>query len=303
MTLDRSAGSDIPLGTLPDLDSLRLLVLIADAGSIGAAATLLGVSQPSASKRIRVLERRFGVALLERNTHGSSLTDAGRTICEWSRTVLAATRSLVIGADAMRINAATRLSTAASQTIAEYLFPHWLATLSIRDAHPLVALKVANSHAVVELVRAHEVQLGFIESPSVPRDLSSRTVAADRLVAVVAPTHPWARRRTAVAAAELAATRLVLREAGSGTRATLERALSGAPRDFLELDSNAAVKVVVAGGTGVAILSTLAVASELADGRLVEVPTTGLDLRRSLRAVWPKGRRLIGAASDFLSIV
>src|SRR6266511_5108278 len=77
-----------------------------------------------------------------------------------------------------------------------------------------------------------------------------------------------------------------------GQTCALPIALSGAPRDFLELDSNAAVKVVVAGGTGVAILSTLAVASELADGRLVEVPTTGLDLRRSLRAVWPKGRRL-----------
>jgi DNA-binding transcriptional LysR family regulator len=161
---------------------------------------------------------------------------------------------------------------------------------------------VANSETVVELVRAHEVELGFIEAPSVPRDLASRTVALDRLVVVAAPGHPWTRRRAPVTGAALLATRLVLREAGSGTRATLERALPGTPSDYLELDSNAAVKVMVAGGTGVAVLSTLAVAGELADGRLVEIPITGLDLNRSLRAVWPRGRRLIGAASEFLGV-
>lgn len=287
---------------LPDLDSLQLLVLVAESGSIGAAAATLNVSQPSASKRIRQLERELGVALLERGTRGSVLTEQGRTITDWARAVTAAAQTLVVGARAMRYSQAARLRTAASQTIAEYLFPHWLAALSQHDAHPSVALRVANSAGVIDLVREHQVELGFIESPAAPRDLASRTVAADRLVVVVAPAHPWARRRSAVTAAELVHTRLVLREAGSGTRATLERALPTAPRDYLELDSNAAVKVIVAGGTGVAVLSTLAVAGELADGRLVEVATVGLDLGRSLRAVWPRGRRLLGAASEFLAI-
>ncbi|UQX88753.1 LysR family transcriptional regulator [Jatrophihabitans telluris] len=288
---------------MPDLESLRLLVLIADAGSIGAAATVLGVSQPAASKRIRYLERELGLALLERQARGSTLTDQGRTVTDWARNVLAATQTLLVGARAMQHSGAARLTTAASQTVAEYLFPHWLAALSRTDAHPSVALRVANSARVIELVRNHDVELGFIESPSVPRDLAGRTVATDRLVVVVAPSHPWSRRRTPVGATDLLDNRLVLREAGSGTRATLERVLPGAPQDYLELDSNAAVKVVVASGTGVAVLSALAVAGELADGRLVEVATSGLDLRRPLRAVWPRGRRLLGAAAEFLAII
>jgi molybdate transport repressor ModE-like protein len=294
----------IPLAAerLPALDSIRLLVLIADHGSIGAAASQLGLSQPSASKRIRLLERELGVALLERGARGSVLTDQGRTITDWGRSVLAAAHTLVVGAQAMRTSTAARLSTAASQTIAEYLFPHWLAEMSRRDAHHSVALRVANSGAVVNLVREHQVELGFIEAPTVPRDLASRTVATDRLVVVTSPSHRWSRRRTPVTADELLSTRLVLREAGSGTRATLERVLPAPPGDYLELDSNAAVKVMVAGGAGIAVLSTLAVAGELADGRLVELPTAGLDLRRSLRAIWPRGRRLLGAASEFLAV-
>jgi DNA-binding transcriptional LysR family regulator len=284
---------------LPDIVSLRLLVLIADLGSIGAGAAAAGVSQPSASKRIRLLEQHLGIALLERGARGSQLTEHGRTVTGWARAVVEAARTLVVGARALHAGAAGGVSTAASQTIAEYLFPHWLAKL--RDQSISVRLRVVNSAGVIELVRARDVELGFVETPIVPRDLASHVVATDRLVVVVAPGHPLARRRSPVSARELAATRLVMREGGSGTRATLERALRGQTQTYLELDSNAAVKVIVSSGTGAAVLSTLAVAAELADGRLVEVPTRDLDLRRPLRAVWPRGRRLVGAAAEFLA--
>lgn len=289
---------------LPDLDSLRLLVLVGDLGSIGAAAGAAGISQPSASKRIRLLEHSLGVALLDRDRQGSRLTDHGRTITDWARAVVGAAHTLVVGARALRSDARSRLATAASQTVAEYLFPHWLATLSHRDRQLSVSLRVLNSAGVIELVRDHAVELGFIESPGVPRDLASRVVAVDRLVVVVGPSHPWARRRRALVMTDLASALLVVREGGSGTRATLERAIGPLPEGHLELDSNAAVKIVVAGGRGAAVLSTLAVAGELADGRLVEVPVDAdaLDLRRQLRAVWPRGQRLIGAAAEFLAI-
>jgi hypothetical protein len=46
------------------------------------------------------------------------------------------------------------------------------------------------------------------------------------------------------------------------------------------------------------VLSSLAVAAELAAGTLRAVPVTGVDLTRTLRAVWTEGRRLTGAALD-----
>lgn len=284
---------------LPDLDSLALLVAIAELGSIGAAAAAAGISQPSASKRIRALERRLGVALLDRGPQGSQLTEHGRTVVDWARTVVDSARTLVVGAHALRADAAAEVATAASQTIAEYVVPQWLARMRERSVQ--VRLRVTNSAGVIDLVRSHDVQIGFVEAPAAPRDLTSQVVAKDRLVVVVAPSHPLARRRIPVPASDLAAMPLVMREGGSGTRATLERALDGAARTFLELDSNAAVKVFVASGGGVAVLSALAVAGELADGRLVEVPTTGVDLCRSLRAVWLRGRPLVGAAAELLA--
>jgi DNA-binding transcriptional LysR family regulator len=286
-----------------DLDALRIMVLVADLGSISAAARAENISQPSASKRIRVLERQLRVELLERRTRGAVLTEHGRMVTDWCRAVVDAADALVTGSRALAADAGQRLRIAASQTVAEYLVPSWLNEFRRRDERASVNLRVTNSQGVIAALRAREIELGFVETPTVPGDLRSRTVATDRLVLVAAPEHPLARRRRALTPMQLAAVPLASREPGSGTREALRRALG---RDMappaVELDSNAAVKVLATSAAHPAVLSELAVTGELRDGRLVEVPTSGVDLHRALRAVWRPGGRLRGPAGQFLAV-
>ncbi|MFI6480671.1 LysR family transcriptional regulator [Nonomuraea sp. NPDC050663] len=288
----------------PDLDSLKLLVDVGELGSLGQAARAAGIAQPSASKRLARLERRLGLPLLERTPRGSTLTAEGRMVAGWASSVLAAARELMRGAAAVRHGEAAHLRVAASMTVAEYLVPRWLAEFQEREPDVQVGLDVANSAEVIARVLAGEVELGFVEGPSVPEGLTSRVVGTDRLAVVVAEGHPWTRRRTALRGVELAATPLVVRERGSGTRDTLDRAFNGfhqaSPR--LELGSNSAVKGAAQAGAAPAVLSTYAVEAELATGRLVEVPLTGVNLVRALRAVWRRGRALTGPAATLLAI-
>lgn len=103
---------------------------------------------------------------------------------------------------------------------------------------------------------------------------------------------------------ELAEMPLVSREDGSGTRETLRRALGAqVAGPAIELDSNAAVKVLVTSGDHAAVISELAVAGEVCDGRLVEVPLADVDLTRSLHAVWRRGGRRPRPARAFLAMV
>lgn len=293
------------MAAAPDLESLRLLVLIGEWGSMGKAAAELGVAQPSASKRLSTLERRLGLTLVDRTRRGSSLTPAGRVVCGWAERVLKELNGLTTGAEALRTKRNAELRIAASMTVAEHLAPMWIGEL--REAHPqlYVGLQVTNSETVAELVRTGDVDLGFVETPAAPTGLSTRRVATDRLVVVVAPAHPWARRRRPLSTAELVTVPLVVRERGSGTRETVDRALlragAGQVVPLLELGSAAAIRSAVIAGTGPAAMSELAVASDLAEGRLVEVTVVGLDLRRTLRAVWPAGRRLIGPAAELVA--
>jgi DNA-binding transcriptional LysR family regulator len=287
-----------------DLESLRLLVLVGERGSLTSAAVELGMSQPAASKRMSMLERRLGLSLVERSRRGSVLTASGELVAGWARRVLDELAVLQDGVELLRRQASAQMIVAASLTVAEHLLPAWLGEMRRSDPDSRVGLQVMNSTRVCEAVRDGTADLGFIESPDVLPGLRSCAVARDRLVLVVAPGHPWARRRRPVEASELAGTALLVREQGSGTRDTVERALAtcgaqvAAP--LLELGSSAAIRSAVLAGAGPALLSELVIAEDLVRRTLVEVPLAGVDLRRTLRAVWRATVRPTGQAATLL---
>ncbi|MFI6365786.1 LysR family transcriptional regulator [Nocardia sp. NPDC050630] len=291
---------------VPDLAALDLLVSVIELGSLGRAAQAHGISQPSASSRIRYLEKLVGMPVLERTTLGSRPTPAGALIAEWARGVVDAAKQLDAGIDTLRVERDSQLRVAASQTIAEYLFPGWLMTLRTRAPDTAIALQSGNSVEVAQAVLDGKDDIGFIESPRNFRGLESHIVARDQLVVVVDPQHRWARQGS-VDLAELARTALIQRELGSGTRTWFENAVARAipgwePTVALELSSTTAIKTAVASGAGPAVLSSLAVAPEIAAGTLVSPTVNGLDLTRALRAVWPAGHRLTGPARDLYTI-
>lgn len=290
---------------VPDLDSLQLLLRVAETGSLGRAAQQHGISQPAVSARMQAIERLVGFPLLTRSARGSTLTPSGALVAEWARGVLTAAEVLQAGIGSLRSERATRLRVAASLTVAEHLLPAWLVRLAATHPDTAVSLTATNSTEVASSVLGGAADLGFVEGPDLSDGLEELVVGRDRLVLVVAPGHPWSRRRTPVDAADLAATRLVHREPTSGTRTSLQRALAAfeplaAP--LLELSTSTAVRSAVAAGAGPAVLSDLAVRDDIAAGRLVAVAVRGVDLTRRLRAVWPAGTRLSPAAADLLRL-
>ncbi|MFV3486826.1 LysR substrate-binding domain-containing protein, partial [Mycobacterium tuberculosis] len=112
-----------------------------------------------------------------------------------------------------------------------------------------------------------------------------------------------------VSARELAQTPLVTREPNSGIRDSLTAALRDTLGEdmqqappVLELSSAAAVRAAVLAGAGPAAMSRLAIADDLAFGRLLAVDIPALNLRRQLRAIWVGGRTPpAGAIRDLLS--
>jgi DNA-binding transcriptional LysR family regulator len=284
-----------------------LLLSVARLGSLGLAAAEHGISQPAASTRIRRLERQLGVPLIERSPRGSHLTPDGELVAGWAQAAVDAAAALDAGVTSLRAHSDAVLRVAASMTVAEYLLPGWLTVLRARDPRTAIALTAGNSAEVAAAVLDGRADLGFVEGPDQPPGLASHQVSADRLTVVVAPGHRWDRRRSGITAAELAATPLVAREPGSGTRRYFEQALS-ARGDWdrvppvAELSSTTAIKSAVAAGIGPAVLSSLAVAPELAAGTLRAVKVTDLDLSRRLLAVWAAGRQLIGPAADLRTI-
>jgi DNA-binding transcriptional LysR family regulator len=289
--------------SFPELASLDLFVSVIELGSVSRAAEAHGIAQPSASSRIKHLERQLGMQLLDRGPGGSTPTDAGVVVAGWADTILRAAHELEVGLSAFRAEQTGRLRISASFTIAEYLLPQWLDRFSRDHPRDSVALEVANSTTVIDRLRHGAADLGFIETPSELTGLNEQIVGHDELVTVVAPSHPWATRGS-VPVEALAATPLVMREAGSGTREALEQALRdlglGKPSAVLELGSTSAVRAAVVHGNAPTVISRLAVAAELSTDQLIEIQVPDLRIGRDLRAVWPSGSGLPTLAQALL---
>lgn len=287
---------------VPEIGHLKLLIAVADYGSLGGAARAMTIAQPNASRTLSRLERQLGLSLVERSTTGSTLTDDGHKVVAWARHVVDTAECLVAGAHSLRQETQQYLSVSASMTVAEYLVPHWLAQFRKSSPDVQVNIAVHNSRDVFEQVTSGAGYVGFVETPHVPEGLRMLEVGTDRLVVVVSPAHPWARRENPVTRRDLASTPLVLREPGSGTRHALELHLSGTPMvaPALEFSSNAAVRIAAETGVAPAVLSDLAVRSAVDAGRLVEVPVMGSEMTRTFHAVWRS--HLPKPATDLLRI-
>lgn len=275
----------------PDIGALRALALIAESGSISAASSMLGLSQQAASLRVRSLEQELGVPLLVRSARGSRLTEAGELVVGWARPVLDAANGFGAAVAALREGRGNSLRIAASLTIAEHLLPGWIARWrGLQGPSGATAtLTAANSSAVIAALRSGDVDLGFVETPELPSDLSAATVGRDRIEVVVATSHPWAGRT--VSPAELAATPMVHRERGSGTRLAFERALAAAGHP-LEVEPAAVhettlgARSAVMAGVAPGALSVLAVRDDIRGGRLARVAVAGLEITRPLTTLW-----------------
>ena len=295
---------DVDMTGWPDLRELEVLVEIEERGGISAAARHLKMAQPNASRAISGLEAQLGLILIRRTSRGAELTLEGAQVADRARAVLSSTEILLDGVNSLKNVNSAKLSIAASMTVADHLIPHWLGHFNRSHPEVKVAFAVHNSTDVFAGVRSGQFDIGFVESPEESASLAETIVGHDRMSVVVAPDHPWAKRRVPLSIEELAHTPLVVREEGSGTRVTLDRFLApyNPVAPLMELQSNAAVRISVRSGIGPAVLSYLAVQEYLRADELVAIPVSGMNLIRNFRAIWNGSLRLSGAKESMVAI-
>lgn len=285
---------DVPAAPTANLDLLVVLAVIARERSFTRAASVLGISQPSISARMRRLEQRLGEPVFERLGRGVRLTPTGEALRPAAERALA----LAQDADQLWIGLGTQqrgfVRVAASTTVAGYVLPTAIARF--RRRHPDVDLdvRVGNTADVAQQVATGELPWGLVEGPVDTINLVARTFLEDDVILVVPPRHPWARRRR-IAPQELEASDFLGREAGSGTGEIYEAALAAHGvrlRPRARIAHSRAIVAAVAAGAGVAIVSSLVTRSFLDAGRVVHVPIDGVEMRRAFATIHRPGRSL-----------
>jgi LysR family transcriptional regulator, low CO2-responsive transcriptional regulator len=295
-----------PSGIVDALDPsrLRLLVEVDRRGSISAAAEACGVSQPSATKQLKTLEGATGEKLVERNGRASRLTEAGQIVVSHAGRVLDTLQGLEEELDALRGAETGTLALAASTTSGSYVLPAILQCFATKHPRVEVDIAIGSSTWVAHRVAMREYSLGIAGEVEMPDGVRAEPFLDDELVGIAAPDH-LKLRRGKVKLEELQRWTLLVREAGSSTRAVAERYLARAgyhPTNRWELDSNEAIKRTVQAGLGIGFVSKLVARDEVKRGELVEFRVEGSEpMLRSIHLLLPTDRDPTPSERAFIS--
>ena len=239
---------------------LQSFLAIVDTGSARAAAAQLHVTESAVSASLAALQHEVGAALFERQGRGLRLTESGAVFASYARQILGLLDESVVAARSGVAPEAGRLRLGAFTTAGEYLVPGLLA--DFRAAYPdvEVTLEVGVRDHILQRLADHHLDVVVGGRPLPGRGMVSRATRDNSLVVVAAPGYD----------VELAEATWLLREPGSGTRATmlaLHESL-GIDPPTLSLGSHGAVIASAVLGLGVTLASADAVAWYLAEGEL-----------------------------------
>ncbi len=293
------------------LGQLRTFLAVAAMGSVRAAAEQLVVTQPAVSSAMAALQRELGVALVEREGRGLRLTAAGEEFAGYARRSLALLEEARAAAAGRAEADRSRLRVAAVTTAGERIVP--LAVRSFRSQFPEaeIVIEVGNRERVWDLLVHREVDLAVGGRPPTERGLTSLATRSHRLIVAAAAEQPSADAGLgnpagagwrAVNRNQLARATWLVREAGSGTRATTEEVFAdlGLSPAILTLGSNSAIRESVQIGLGITLISADAVAGELESQVIEEWRYGPLPLQREWHLVARDGESLAPGARRFL---
>jgi DNA-binding transcriptional LysR family regulator len=288
-----------------DLRHLRLFCEIVEQRSFSLAAEFMHITQPAASLQVRSLERELGVQLLDRSGRDVATTDAGEVLYRHAKRIIDLDDQARIEIMDLSELMGGRVMIGASTGPGEHLLPGLIAEFKHEHPGVAVSLRVTDSHEVVDLVLARELELGVVGAVTTHRDLAVAPFARDEILLVCAPSHPWA-ARDEVAFEEFVREPLIVQQQGAGIRAVVEAALRDRgvkPAELnvlLELGLNESVKHAVMAGAGVTYLSKFAVRSEVEHGTLATVRVSEFRLERDFSVVYARSRTLSKAVEAFL---
>ena len=270
----------------------RLITFLAvvEQGTLAKASELLGLTQPAVSQHIKALEEYYGTPLFDHIGRRLVLNDAGRLLvrmAEKARSLFEQFEreksSMSEGRKYYRIGA--------TLTIGEFILPGFLG--KYRTAHPEreLTIHIENTVNVLHLLDMKKIDVALVEGPFDMSRYKSRLFLEDEMIFLGNRSYIPDSRRP-ITPEELAASRLILREEGSGTRHYWEEYCRekkiAVPRSaiVMEVGSLSAIKSLAEAGLGCSVMSRRAVRQELLWGTLLSRSFSTGPLHRNLYFVY-----------------
>lgn len=284
------------------LRQLEIFVAISRTESVSRAAEDLSLSQSATSSSLGEFERQFDLQLFDRVGKSLRINEAGRMLLPRAVELLDRAREIE---GSLQGNAGFGLmKIGATLTVGNYLATILVARFLQEHPESRIQLQVHNTSTIVQQIANHELDLGLIEGDCHHPDIEVQPWVADELVVFSSPNNPLAKQKR-MTIEQLLHEPWILREKGSGTRETFDRAFHNHHAELnirLELEHTEAIKRAVESGLGIGCISRLALRDAFRRGSLVPLATPNLDLSRYFYFLWHKQKYQTTGMREFLKL-
>ena len=291
-----------------DLWRLQVFCKVVELRGFSKAADALHLSQPTVSSHISTLESHYDCRLIDRLGRAAVPTKAGELLYAHAVRMLALRDETQTALAQYQGHLRGQLAIGGSTIPGEYLLPGLVGPF--REQYPDIAVQliIADSAQIATQIGDGTIEVGVIGAKLALRDVAQDRLLDDEMALIVPSDHPLARRKQ-VTPAQLQAEPYLSRESGSGTLHSIAHSLTQKGLSFNDLKiaavmgSTTAICQGIKHGAGVSILSKIAVADDIATGRLAALAIKGIDLKRHFFLTRHRQRTLSPLAMAFWDFI
>ncbi len=284
------------------LRHFKIFVSVCENMNMTAAAETLFISQSAVSQAIAELERYYDVRLFERFSRKLYLTQAGERLLSYARHMIGMNTDIEKDMKTLHENGSLRLG--ASVTIGTNVLPKLVSAYKQSNPQTMIEVFESNTQQIENRILHDQTDIALVEGETISPDIVSFPFMDDELVLICGIKHRFA-NLSVIEPHELEKEDFIIREEGSGTRKTLEDVLAAHKISWRAswICNNAdTIKMAVAEGLGISIISRRAVVNEVKSGMVCMKEIEGIRFDRKFKIIFHKNKYLTKQMQDFIDL-
>ena len=285
-----------------NLNQLRVFYHAAKNLNYTVAAKALFITQPAVTAQMKAFEQSCNFKLFKKKGRSLFLTDEGRTLFGYAEKIFKYEKEIENAIEDMHELKRGILSLGTTKAYARYFMPLMLSTFHEKYPDIKIRLYEGSSLDMIYSLLDFKNEVAVIAKAANVPEVKFYPFSKEKMAVIVAPGHPLTRKK-AVSFEELAEEPFIMKEKGSGTRKIVEQSFAKVncePNILMETSNTEFIKQLVQRGDGISIVVKEAVALELGEQKLAEVPLKNSQIYLDVSIAYLKDQPLSPPAKAFV---
>ena len=288
-----------------DIETLKLFCDVIKLKGFTQAAVANSITQSAVSQRLKALEKKFGIPLIERQGSELHLTKAGEVVYKGARRILAELREVEEHLQEMDGKAGGSVRVAAIYSVGLYELDPFVK--KFLQSHPDIQVQIEYSRAsnIYQDVVSGSIDLGIVAYSNNRPQIRSIPFREDELVLICSLDYPFSQHES-ISLKKIASQPFVTFQEDIPTRKALDDILKRHGVSVIikaEFDNIELIKRAVEIGLGISLVPSITVKSEVQSGILKALSLTEGPFMRPIAVLYRRGRALPPAVKKFIAVL